>query len=205
MTNMARPPFLMIRHGETDWNREKRYQGQVDIPLNALGREQAAGNGRLLRMLGHDWAQWRFYSSPLGRARDTMEILRGELGLDPQDYAVDDRLIEITFGDWERKRLEELEAEEPGEMAKRNANKWVHAPPGGETRVFSDKGARPGDGLRQTHSIAACDQYTEQCDAFAKVVLGEAELPYGIEDAIQMMRIIDALFRAGDSGRWEKP
>ena len=80
-----------------------------------------------------------------------------------------------------------------------------NAPPGGETRVFSDKGARPGDGLRQTHSIAACDQYTEQCDAFAKVVLGEAELPYGIEDAIQMMRIIDALFRAGDSGRWEKP
>lgn len=133
MTSMARPPFFMIRHGETDWNREKRYQGQVDIPLNALGREQAAGNGRLLAELGHEWTQWRFYSSPLGRARDTMEILRGELGLDPRNYAVDDRLIEITFGDWERKRLEELETEEPEEMAKRNANKWVHAPPGGES------------------------------------------------------------------------
>lgn len=133
MKSMARPPFFMIRHGETDWNREKRYQGQVDIPLNVLGRRQAADNGRLLATLGHDWAQWRFYSSPLGRARDTMEILRGQLGLDPLDYATDERLIEITFGDWERKRLEELEAEEPEEMAKRNANKWVHSPPGGES------------------------------------------------------------------------
>ena len=129
----ARPPFFMIRHGETDWNREKRYQGQVDVPLNALGRRQAADNGRLLATFGHDWTQWRFFSSPLERARETMEILRGELGLDPQGYATDNRLIEITFGDWERKRQDELEAEEPEEMARRNANKWVHAPPGGES------------------------------------------------------------------------
>lgn len=80
-----------------------------------------------------------------------------------------------------------------------------NAPPGGETQVFVDEGAQPGDSLRKTHSIAACDQYSEQCDAFAKAVLGEAELPYGIEDAIRMMRIIDALFRSGDSGRWEIP
>ena len=80
-----------------------------------------------------------------------------------------------------------------------------NAPPGGETRVFIDTGAKPGDGLRQTHTIAACDQYAEQCDAFARAVLGEAELPYGIEDAIQMMRILDALFRSGDSGTWETP
>ncbi len=80
-----------------------------------------------------------------------------------------------------------------------------NAPPGGETRVFIDEGAKPGDSLRKTHSIAACDQYSEQCDAFARVVMGEAELPYGVEDAIQMMRILDALFRAGDSGAWERP
>jgi broad specificity phosphatase PhoE len=133
MTTKATPPFFMIRHGETDWNREKRYQGQVDIPLNRLGREQAAGNGRLLASLGHDWTQWRFFSSPLGRARDTMEILREQLGIDPKNYATDDRLIEITFGAWERKRLEDLVEEEPEEMARRNANKWVHAPPGGES------------------------------------------------------------------------
>lgn len=80
-----------------------------------------------------------------------------------------------------------------------------NAPPGGETRIFIDEGAKPGDSLRKTHSISACDQYAEQCDAFARVVMGEAELPYGVEDAIQMMRILDALFRSGDSGRWERP
>lgn len=133
MTPPAKPPFFMIRHGETDWNRERRYQGQVDIPLNDLGRKQAAGNGRILANLGHDWSQWRFFSSPLGRARETMEILRGEMGLDPQGYTTDDRLIEITFGEWERKRLDELEAEAPEEMARRSANKWVHTPPGGES------------------------------------------------------------------------
>lgn len=80
-----------------------------------------------------------------------------------------------------------------------------NAPAGVETKVFIDEGKAPGDGHRRTHVIPAVDQYSEQCDAFARVVLGEAELPYGIEDAIQMMRILDALFRSGDSGRWESP
>ncbi|MFZ2100291.1 MAG: histidine phosphatase family protein [Oricola sp.] len=129
----ARPPFFMIRHGETDWNREKRYQGQVDIPLNALGREQAAGNGRFLATFGHDWSEWTFVASPLGRARETMEILRREMGLDPDGYAIDDRLMEISFGTWERKRLDELERDEPEEMARRYSDKWTHVPPGGES------------------------------------------------------------------------
>lgn len=80
-----------------------------------------------------------------------------------------------------------------------------NAPSGGETRVFVDEGAEPGDRLRKTHTFAAVDQYSEECDAFARAVLGEAELPYGIEDAIQMMRILDALFRSADSGQWERP
>ncbi|MGF1630811.1 MAG: Gfo/Idh/MocA family protein [Kiloniellaceae bacterium] len=80
-----------------------------------------------------------------------------------------------------------------------------NAPAGKETKVFIDQGEAPGDGNRRTQIIPAVDQYSEQCDAFARVVLGEAELPYGIADAIQMMRILDALFRSGDSGRWEAP
>ncbi|MEQ8356226.1 MAG: Gfo/Idh/MocA family oxidoreductase [Kiloniellaceae bacterium] len=80
-----------------------------------------------------------------------------------------------------------------------------NAPQGSRTRVYLDDGAVLGDNARKCHTLAACDQYAEQCDAFARVVLGEAELPYGIEDAIRMMRILDALFRSGDSGRWERP
>lgn len=80
-----------------------------------------------------------------------------------------------------------------------------NAPQGAETRIYIDEGEEPGDRLRKTHTIEACDQYAEICDAFARVVLGEEPLPYGIEDAIQMMQILDAIFRSGDSGRWERP
>jgi predicted dehydrogenase len=80
-----------------------------------------------------------------------------------------------------------------------------NAPQGAETRVYLDDGAVLGDGARKTHTLPACDQYAELCDAFARAVLGEAPLAYGIEDGIAMMRVIDALFRSGDSGRWETP
>jgi predicted dehydrogenase len=80
-----------------------------------------------------------------------------------------------------------------------------NAPQGAESLIHLDDGKALGDSGRKTHTIAAADQYAELCDAFARVVLGEAELPYGIEDSIRMMRIIDALFRSGETGRWEAP
>ncbi len=80
-----------------------------------------------------------------------------------------------------------------------------NAPQGEETRIYVDDGSVLGDAGRELHTLPAADQYAEQCDAFARVVLGETELPYGIEDAIQMMRILDAVFRSADSGRWERP
>jgi hypothetical protein len=52
-------------------------------------------------------------------------------------------------------------------------------------------------------TLPACDQYTLQGDAFSKVVRGEMPLPYGVDDAVQNMRIIDAMFRSEMSGRWE--
>lgn len=133
MTTKTYPPFYMIRHGETDWNREKRYQGRTNVPLNAHGREQAAGNGRHLATLGDDWSAWRFFSSPLDRALETMEIIRTTMGLSPDGYTVDDRLIEVSFGTWEHRLMANLATEEPAEMALRDANKWAHVPPGGES------------------------------------------------------------------------
>ena len=47
------------------------------------------------------------------------------------------------------------------------------------------------------------DQYAEEADAFARAVLGEIELPYGVEDAVKNMQIIDAIFRSGETGKWE--
>ena len=75
--------LYFVRHGETDWNAERRYQGQTDIPLNDRGRAQSRRNGEALRAFLPHIAGADFVASPLGRARETMEILRDTLGLDP--------------------------------------------------------------------------------------------------------------------------
>ena len=75
--------LYLIRHGETDWNKAQRYQGQRDIPLNDTGRAQAARNGAVLRRYLPDIETYDFVSSPLSRAIETMELLRGAMGLDP--------------------------------------------------------------------------------------------------------------------------
>jgi broad specificity phosphatase PhoE len=129
--------LYFARHGETDFNAAHRLQGQYQTSLNALGREQAAISGQLLpdlfareRRLANDF---HYVSSPLNRARETMEIVRRVLGLDPHAYATDERLMEISYGAWERLTLPEVEAHEPGVLAQRERDKWDFAPPGGES------------------------------------------------------------------------
>ena len=69
--------LYLVRHGETDWNAEGRIQGQRDVPLNARGRAQARRNGEVLRdLLGERAGTIRYLASPLGRTRETMEIIR---------------------------------------------------------------------------------------------------------------------------------
>ena len=81
-----------------------------------------------------------YVSSPLRRARETMELLRTTLGLDPAAYAVDDRLMEISYGDWEGLTLPEIEARMPGALAERERDKWDFMPPGGESyRELTDR------------------------------------------------------------------
>ncbi|HZL86046.1 MAG TPA: histidine phosphatase family protein, partial [Candidatus Krumholzibacteria bacterium] len=94
--------LYFVRHGETDWNRAQRYQGQRDIPLNATGRAQAGRNGRALALaLGGNAGALDYVASPLVRARETMEIMRREIGLARDGYRSDDRLREIHYGHWE--------------------------------------------------------------------------------------------------------
>jgi broad specificity phosphatase PhoE len=131
------PAFFFIRHGETDWNREGRLQGQHDVPLNPLGRDQAAGAGRILKDLlaeaGLDARRARFVASPLGRARETMERVRLAVGLPPDGYAIDDRLKEVAFGAWEGLTWGELKRSAPVLVKARRAGKWAFTPPGGES------------------------------------------------------------------------
>ena len=134
---MPVPTIYYLRHGETDWNALGRLQGTKDIPLNARGRGQAVQAGLILTDLlkrdGRDKATLPYVSSPLGRARQTMELARGKLELPVADYALDDRLREIGYGRWEGSTLAEMQLADPAFFAKRQTEKWTLAPEGGET------------------------------------------------------------------------
>lgn len=134
---MPAPVIYYIRHGETSWNAEGRLQGTRDIPLNDLGHRQAAHAGNVLADLlkrdERNKSSLPFVASPLGRARMTMELVRGALKLAPDEYALDDRLREIGYGVWEGSTLAEMQAADPVLYAKRLTAKWTMAPKGGET------------------------------------------------------------------------
>lgn len=134
---MPAPVIYYIRHGETQWNAEGRLQGVQDIPLNELGRKQAVHAGDILADLfardGRDETSIAFVASPLGRARSTMELVRGTLGLPPADYSLDDRLREIGYGHWEGSTLAQMQVSDPEVFARRQTDKWMVSPPGGES------------------------------------------------------------------------
>jgi broad specificity phosphatase PhoE len=131
------PVLYYVRHGETDFNVAGRLQGRRDTEINAHGWRQAAECAGVLRdLFARDRRQpedFAYVASPLKRARETMEILRATLGLEPHGYDVDDRLMEISYGEWEGWTLPEIEARSGGLLAERDRDKWDFAPPGGES------------------------------------------------------------------------
>jgi broad specificity phosphatase PhoE len=125
--------LYFIRHGQTDWNKIQRYQGQTDIPLNDTGRAQAARNGCVLgETLGAAREHLDFVASPLERAVETMEIVRANMGLPARPFRTDDRLKEQNFGHWEGLIWSELPALDPIGFAARQADTWNWTPRDGE-------------------------------------------------------------------------
>jgi len=157
MAETAKPPpaLYYIRHGETDWNVAGRLQGHHDVPLNAHGRKQATHCGDVLRELfariGRDPVDLDYVSSPLGRARETMELVRASLGLPPDSYRVEERLSEIAFGHWEGFTIAQLHIRDPQLIAAREQDKWHFVPPGGES--YEAVSAR----MREWHQSLARD------------------------------------------------
>lgn len=125
--------LYIVRHGETDWNRDRRYQGQRDIALNVVGRAQALRNGEALRALMPGIADVEFIASPLGRARETMEILRGAMGLPTERYAIDERLKELSYGSWEGQLQADLPSLDPQGWSTRALDPYRWRPSGGES------------------------------------------------------------------------
>jgi broad specificity phosphatase PhoE len=137
VTAKPRPILYYIRHGETDWNVAGRLQGRRDIPLNARGYAQGMHCGKILHDLlardNRDPGDLDYISSPLQRARQTMELARPALGLPPGGYRVEPRLAEIAFGEWEGFTIAQLHARDPQRIAAREHDKWHFLPPGGES------------------------------------------------------------------------
>jgi broad specificity phosphatase PhoE len=131
------PELYFVRHGETDWNAEGRYQGAKDIPLNDRGRGQAGKNGALLcdllKRAGRTPWEFDWYVSPLSRTRETMDILRQSFPEALPEVAVDPRLIEISFGIHEGRLHTELAAGLMPIAGERDASFWHFRPPEGES------------------------------------------------------------------------
>lgn len=136
MTAIKWPDFYFARHGETDWNREFRYQGSMDIPLNRTGQKQADANGILLRELlerdGVDPASLNWFASPLSRARETMDRMRAAFDMPLPPVNHDPRLIEISFGKLEGKLHSEIAREQAIAPGERDETYWHFRPEGGE-------------------------------------------------------------------------
>jgi broad specificity phosphatase PhoE len=126
----------MVRHGETDWNRDNRFQGHADPPLNDAGRAQAQA---LARGLDRDGLV-ALYSSPLRRAAETAQILGNSLGL---EVRLLEALREVDVGSWSGLTRSQVEARFP-----EGYRRWLeygHGWEDGET--YEELGARVLEGL----------------------------------------------------------
>jgi alpha-ribazole phosphatase len=118
--------LILIRHGETDWNLEGRWQGQADVPLNTHGRQQAAQLAQSLTDIGIT----AIVSSDLSRATETAEELARVTGL---SIHLDPRLREIHQGEWQGQRISQIQANYSEALRQRQENPAAIAAPGGET------------------------------------------------------------------------
>jgi len=124
--------LYFARHGQTDANLEKRFSGTMDTPLTGRGRQQARDIGEALKRELGTKPGIACISSPLQRARTTMEIAREVLELTPDGYITDPRIQEIDLGRWDQLTEPEARALDPAYFDRRAADKWNVPAPGGE-------------------------------------------------------------------------
>ena len=108
--------FILVRHGQTEWNRVERFRGRADLSLDETGRKQA--EAAALRLKGEKVAA--IYSSPLKRTIETADILARQLKLTVQPF---EGLIDINFGSWQG-----LSPEEASKQDSRLYRKWLEHP-----------------------------------------------------------------------------
>jgi broad specificity phosphatase PhoE len=177
----------LVRHGETEFNREHRLQGRMDSALTELGLSQAARVGRWFASRVSDPDRWTISASPLGRARRTAAIIAEHAGLAGR-AAVDERLAELSIGSWEGKTRAELETLRPDLAGKY----FFMRSPDGET--WADASGRIGAWLADwaewdDHDVIAVSH------AGAGKVLRALYLGLSVEEARELDVPQDAVFR----------
>jgi probable phosphoglycerate mutase len=119
--------IILVRHGQTAWNREERFRGRADVPLDEYGIRQAEATGR---RVAAEWRPVAIYSSPLSRAVQTAEAIAAPFNL---SVNIQPSLVDIDYGDWQGLSTDEVHQKWPSTL-----DGWYNAPqliriPGGET------------------------------------------------------------------------
>jgi broad specificity phosphatase PhoE len=125
--------IYLVLHGETEWNREHRFQGRLDSPLTPTGCEQAGRAGHTLARLIDDPSAWTLTSSPLGRARETARVIGDALRIEPGAIELDARLAEVDVGSWSGLTRAEIEARWSQILKGAGRYDWYFRSPDGET------------------------------------------------------------------------
>jgi broad specificity phosphatase PhoE len=140
--------IYLVRHGETEWNRQGRRQGRKDSVLTPRGRVQAEAYAQWLLGQPH-FAELRIRSSPLGRALETAHIIQRSLHPANDRFEIDEDLAEFDYGAWAGLADSEVESRFPGQLALREGDKWNYKVPGGES--YAEMAERIGGWLRAHH------------------------------------------------------
>jgi broad specificity phosphatase PhoE len=181
--------FLAL-HGQTEWNRDGRVQGQLDSPLTEHGRRQAVTAARILGDQNLLPGACEILCSPLGRTRETARIIATELGFDTSTIRNEERLREVSLGQWEGHTRVEVEARWPDRIAGSNRYNWYFRSPDGETH---DDVARRLGGWLEAH--AHLERLVIVTHGIASRVLRGLYGGLPIEDALQLEVARDAVFR----------
>ena len=135
--------IFLIRHGQTTWNRAGRLQGQADSPLTLLGAQQVEAIGKKLKEV-IEAEKCYFWSSPLGRTKQTTSIICDEITFNYDDVVFDKRLVEITLGDRDGyKSWKALFEDFPEDMARREKDPWNFSHPNGESSQMVSERVQP--------------------------------------------------------------
>ena len=159
--------LYFARHGETEANIEKRFQGHsIDTPLTKRGHKQAKHLAKILKTHVDDPASHAYVCSPMERTRLTMRIVREHLGLPATGYRIEQRIAEIDLGRWDGLTHDEARALDPKLFDRRQHDKWNNRVPGGES--YADVAGRA---TRWVKSLKR-DTFAVSHGAFTRILRG---------------------------------